>query len=187
MKKPEKEKGKQREAARKKKYMQLALAAGVLIMVAVIIGFVAFSTSGAKTGYTVSIYYTGTLDDGTVFDTNEGGKPLTFVLGTDPIIPGLQEAVSTMTLNETKTVRIPADKAYGPYRDELVHTVNRSQLFGDAILEPGQFYTIRRTSDSAVSIVKILNVTPSSVTIDENHELAEKDLTFQIRLVGIRR
>ena len=139
----------------------------------------------AKTGNTVSVYYTGTLDDGIVFDTNANATPLTFSLGQGMVIfRDLNCRVFGMKINESKTVFIPFEKAYGSYNSSLVYTVNRSAR-NDYIPVVGQFITVRRNSDGALIQAKIVNVTASTITYDENSALAE-NLTFSIRLAGIK-
>jgi peptidylprolyl isomerase len=185
MKKSEKIKGKEAAAARKKMHVRYGILVGVGILIATILGFVMFNPFVAKTGDTVSVYYTGTLDDGTIFDTNENGTALAFTLGQGAVIPGFEEAIIGMGVNDIKTVKIPPEKAYGTYNSSLVHILNRSALTANMTPVAGQYYSIRRTSDNAVSVIKIINVTPTTITWDENHELAGKNLTFTLRLVSI--
>ena len=89
-----------------------------------------------------------------------------------------------MTVNSTKTVNIPFDKAYGPHLDSLVHVVNRSDLSKDIEPVVGNRYSITGKADGAVAHVKLLNVTNDTVTLDENHLLAGQNLTYTIRFVG---
>jgi peptidylprolyl isomerase len=185
MKKSEKIKGKEAVAARKKKQFQYGILAAAGIVIAAIILFVMFNPFVAKAGDTVDVYYTGTLDNGTIFDTNVNASPLTFTLGKGMVIPGFDEAVAGMAVNDVKTVRIPSEKAYGSYNNSLVHIVNRSAFPANVTPVAGQYYGIKRTTDGAVSYVKIINVTQSTVTLDENNELAGQNLTFSISLVGI--
>ena len=185
MKKSEKIKGKEAVAARKKKQIQYGILAAAGIVIAAIILFVMFNPFVAKTGDTVEVYYTGTLDNGTIFDTNENAAPLTFTLGEGMVIPGFEEAVAGMSANESKTIRIPSEKAYGSYNNSLIHTVNRSAFPANVTPVAGQYYAIKKITDGTINYVKIINVTPSTVTFDENHELAGQNLTFSIRLAGI--
>lgn len=187
MKKSEKEKGRARKGEAEKNKVVLVMGSAIAALIIVsIIALVFANPSGAKAGDTVAVYYTGTLDDGTEFDSNIGKDPLVFVIGQGRVITGMEEAVIGMTPGSTKTVTIPVAKAYGPYRDDLVHVMDRSLLPTDVDLVPGQFYQIRR-SDGAIATVKVINVTESSVTLDENHELVDKDLTFTIMLSEISR
>ncbi|HII97804.1 MAG TPA: peptidylprolyl isomerase [Methanoregula sp.] len=160
-------------------------AVAALILVS-IIALVFVNPSGAKAGDTVAVFYTGTLDDGTQFDSNIGRDPLVFVIGQGRVIQGMEEAVIGMTPGSTKTVTVPVEKAYGPYRNDLVHVMDRSLLPSDIDLVPGNYYQIRR-SDGAVANIKVVNVTESTVTLDENHELVDKDLMFTITLSEISR
>jgi peptidylprolyl isomerase len=184
MKKSEKLKGKERVTAKKKQTMMIAAAAVVIIIIAAISWFLFFNPSVARQGDTVSVYYSGTLDDGTVFDSNMNGSPLIFTLGKGFVLPGFDEAVTGMSPNTTKTVHIPSEKAYGSYNNGLIQVINRSVFPSNIVPIVGEVYTIRR-NDGAVSYVKIVNVTKNSITVDENHELAGKDLTFTITLTGI--
>lgn len=114
MKKSEKEKGKARVEAESKKLKMIVGGLVAAVLVITVIGYVFFNPSGARAGDTVSVYYTGSLEDGTVFDSNQGSTPLIITLGQGKYITGFEEAVIGMTVNSTKTVKIPVDKAYGP-------------------------------------------------------------------------
>lgn len=82
----------------------------------------------AKAGATVRIHYTGTLSDGSVFDSSEGRDPLEFQLGAGAIIPGLERAIDGMTVGDQKTVTIPCAEAYGDYQPEARQDVPRDQI-----------------------------------------------------------
>lgn len=185
MKKSEKIKGKEAVATRKKKQVRYGIIAAAAIILVALFGFVMFNPFVARAGDTVKVFYTGSLDDGTVFDTNMNATPLAFTVGKGMVIPGFDEAVIGMGVNDVKTVRIPSEKAYGPYNSSLVNTLNRSAFPSNITPLMGQFYSVRRTTDGVVTLVKIINVTPSTITLDGNHELAGKNLTFSIRLVSI--
>ncbi|MFC1593222.1 peptidylprolyl isomerase, partial [Candidatus Omnitrophota bacterium] len=81
-----------------------------------------------KDGSVVKVHYTGTLGDGTVFDTSVGREPLEFTVGTGAMIPGFENAVRSMKLGQKKTVTIPSDEAYGPHRDDMVLVIERDKL-----------------------------------------------------------
>lgn len=142
------------------------------------------SASVGSDGDIVRVHYTGTLDDGTIFDTSRDGEPLEFTLGGGGIISGFEDAVRGMRVGETKTVTIPSDEAYGPHYDELVITVERGQI-PEELLIIGQQIPLQSTDGSMV-IGIITSISGNSVTIDANHPLAGKDLTFEIELVEIR-
>jgi peptidylprolyl isomerase len=184
MKKSGKLKGKTAVANRKKQYTRYAGAAVAVIVVLLIVGFYLFNPFVAKNGDTVMVYYTGSLANGSVFDSNVDGDPLIFTIGNHTVIPGLEEAVIGMTPNATRTVNIPVDKAYGPYREDLIQVINRSVLPGDIEPVVGHIYTIERKTDGAVAYIRLLNFTNETLTVDQNHVLAGENLTFTIQFVG---
>jgi FKBP-type peptidyl-prolyl cis-trans isomerase 2 len=142
------------------------------------------SMAQAKKGDTVRIHYTGKLEDGTVFDTSDGREPLELTLGEGQVIPGFEEAVLGMNASDSKTTTIPSAEAYGPHRNEMVVEVDRGQFPPDITPEVGQQLQMQRP-DGQKMVVAVTEVSESSVTLDANHPLAGKDLTFDIELVEI--
>lgn len=138
----------------------------------------------AKSGDVVKVHYTGKFEDGTVFDSSADNGPLQFTLGQGQIIPGFEEVVIGMNTGESRTTIIPADKAYGPYQKEMILEVPRDQFPPDIRLNPGEELELSQPDDKIV-VVTITNVNESMVTLDANHPLAGKDLTFDIQLVEI--
>ncbi len=140
--------------------------------------------SQAKNGDIVKVNYTGKFEDGTVFDSSDDKGPLQFTLGSGQIIPGFEEAIIGMNSGETRTIIISADKAYGPYQKEMILEVDRSQFPPDINLTVGEQLELSQPDDQVI-VVTITNVAESTVTLDANHPLAGKDLTFDIQLVEI--
>ena len=138
----------------------------------------------AKNGDIVKVNYTGKFEDGTVFDSSDDKGPLQFTLGSGQIIPGFEEAIIGMNSGETRTIIISADKAYGPYQKEMILEVDRSQFPPDINLTVGEQLELSQPDDQVI-VVTITNVAESTVTLDANHPLAGKDLTFDIQLVEI--
>lgn len=138
----------------------------------------------AKNGDCVKIHYTGKLEDDTVFDSSVNRAPLQFTLGEGKIIPGFEKAIIGMNPGESKTVKIPYDEAYGPHRPELVAEIERSRFPEDMKLEVGKEIKLRQPNGRVVA-VKIINITEAKVTLDANHPLAGKELSFDIKLVDI--
>lgn len=138
----------------------------------------------AKQGDTVKIHYTGTLEDGTVFDTSENRDPLEFTLGEGQVISGFESAVQGMAEGDTKTAEIPSGDAYGPRRDDLILTVAREQLPDDLEPEPGDQLEMR-TQDGQAFPVRVTQVGEEQVKLDANHPLAGQDLIFEIELVEV--
>ncbi|KRT55611.1 FKBP-type peptidyl-prolyl cis-trans isomerase [endosymbiont of Ridgeia piscesae] len=140
--------------------------------------------SQAQNGDSVKIHYTGTLDDGTQFDSSEGQEPLEFQIGSGMVIPGFDSAVSGMSIGEKKSVRIPAEEAYGERDDELVHNVPRNALPDDMEVEVGMPLQAQ-SPDGQVVQMTVVEMDDSSIRVDANHPLAGQALTFAIELVSI--
>ena len=138
----------------------------------------------AQTQDTVQIHYTGTLDDGTVFDSSRESDPLQFTLGQQQVIPGFEDAVMGMEIGEAKTVRIPADQAYGEHRPDLVLTVRRDQLPPELEPELGQRLQVQDQRGQPF-VVTVHEITEAEVKLDANHPLAGQALTFELELVAI--
>ncbi|HLG24448.1 MAG TPA: peptidylprolyl isomerase [Candidatus Nanoarchaeia archaeon] len=135
-----------------------------------------------KKGDKVKVHYTGTLDDGTKFDSSEGKDPLEFTVGKGHVIKGFDEGVLGMKINGEKTVKIPAKDAYGEKSNELVLEVPRSK-FPENIQVGGQLMLKDPEGQSMPALVS--EIGKEIVKIDLNHQLAGKDLTFKIKVVGI--
>jgi len=138
----------------------------------------------AKKGDTVKVHYTGKLDDGTVFDSSLEREPLQFTIGEGQLIPDFEEGVVGLSPDESKTINIPADKAYGPHHEEMIMEVSRDQFPKD--LEPRVDQRLQVSQPDGQSfVVLVTGVSETSVTLDGNHPLAGKDLAFDIQLVEI--
>lgn len=137
-----------------------------------------------KTGDTVKLHYTGTLADGTTFDSSAGRDPLQFEVGSGQIIPGLDKAIPGMAVGDKKVVEIPCAEAYGETNPDACQSIPREQIPADIPLEVGLQLQMQ-TPTGQVMPVTVVEVTETEVTLDANHMLAGKDLTFAIELVEI--
>ncbi|MBW1992525.1 MAG: peptidylprolyl isomerase [Deltaproteobacteria bacterium] len=135
-----------------------------------------------KKGQFVQVHYTGRLEDGTVFDSSEGRQPLEFQAGAGQVIPGLDNAVLGMSLNDEKTVSIPADEAYGQPRDDLKRDFPVSML-GDQEVTSGQKLWFNTPQGPIQGTV--VDLDDEIFTVDFNHPLAGHNLEFDIKVVGI--
>lgn len=138
----------------------------------------------AKPGDTVHFHYTGTLRDGSVFDSSEGREPLSFRLGAGEIIPGLEAAIEGMTAGEQRTVTIPPDQAYGPHDPQAVQAIPRDQIPPDVPLDPGTMLQMQTPDGQAVPVM-VAQVNDEQVVLDANHPLAGQELTFAVEIVAI--
>ena len=140
--------------------------------------------SQAKSGDTVKIHYTGTLDDGTEFDSSAGREPLEFSLGSGQVIVGFDNAVTGMTVGDSKTVTLPPDEAYGDRHEKLLQEVPRTSLPDDMKPEVGMQLQSQDPDGQVMNLV-VADVSEESITVDANHPLAGQALTFAIELVEI--
>ena len=141
--------------------------------------------ASAKKGDTVAVHYTGTLDDGTVFDSSRERDPLEFTLGSGQVIAGFDSAVEGLAEGESVKTKIECDKAYGKRNDDLILEAPRANIPDGVELEVGRRLQAR-SQQGEVTRVTVTKVTDETVTLDANHPLAGKDLTFEIELVEIR-
>jgi FKBP-type peptidyl-prolyl cis-trans isomerase 2 len=137
-----------------------------------------------KSGDTVAIHYTGTLLDGSTFDSSDGRDPLEFVVGSGQIIPGLDVALPGMAVGDKKVVKIASEDAYGPLNPEMRQAVPREGIPADIPLEVGTQLQMQ-TPDGQALPVMVVELDEATVTLDANHPLAGKDLQFDIELVSI--
>lgn len=140
--------------------------------------------TAAKSGDTVRIHYTGTLNDGSVFDSSQGREPLEFTLGAGQVIPGFDAAVDGMAVGDRKVAEIPADEAYGPRHDQAVQDVPRADIPAEIPLEVGLQLQMQSPTGQVMPVT-VTAITDDAVTLDANHMLAGKDLTLDIELVSI--
>ncbi|KAA6182994.1 peptidylprolyl isomerase [Thiohalocapsa marina] len=140
--------------------------------------------SEAKSGDTVKVHYTGTLADGTQFDSSRGGTPLEFTLGQGNVIAGFEDAVLGMAEGQQKVITIPCDQAYGERNDQMLQTVPRSAIPEDIELAVGLMLHAQGPAGEVVNFT-VAEFDGESVTVDGNHPLAGQDLTFDLELVQI--
>jgi FKBP-type peptidyl-prolyl cis-trans isomerase SlpA len=141
--------------------------------------------SEAKKDNVVKVHYTGKLDNGEVFDSSKDREPLEFKIGEGNLIPGFENGVIGMKLQESKTIRIPFTDAYGEKKPELMIEVNNQQLPDNLSPEVGM-ELVSKSKDGQEQIVTIAEVKDESIIVDANHPLAGEDLTFEIELVAIQ-
>jgi peptidylprolyl isomerase len=139
----------------------------------------------AKKGDTVAVHYTGTLGDGTVFDSSRERDPLEFTLGSGQVIPGFDAAVEGLAEGASVKTTIACTDAYGERNDQLVIETPREHIPAEVDLEVGRRLQAR-SQEGQVTRVTVTKVTDDTVTLDANHPLAGQDLTFEIELVEIR-
>ena len=139
----------------------------------------------AQAGDTVHFHYTGTLADGSVFDSSEGREPLSFTLGSGQIIRGLDAAIAGMAVGEAATLTIPAADAYGEADPAARQAIPRAQIPPHIPTEPGTALQMQTPQGQTIPVV-VVEANEDEVVLDANHPLAGKDLTFAVEIVAIR-
>jgi FKBP-type peptidyl-prolyl cis-trans isomerase 2 len=139
----------------------------------------------AKKGDTVTVEYTGTLDDGTQFDSSVGKEPITFTLGSDEVIPGFENGIEGMKVGDEKKITIPADQAYGPHHEKLVQEIEKDKFPPNIELRKGILITLRAPTGQAL-IARVADLKEKTALLDMNHPLAGKTLHFKIKLLKIQ-
>ncbi len=136
-----------------------------------------------KDGDTIKIDYTGTLDDGTVFDSSENhDEPLEFTVGTGQVIKGFDDAVRDMEVGEEKEFRIEPAEAYGEYNEALTQSIPKEIIKADMDIELGMMLLVK-SPDGQQMPAKIVGMTEEEVKLDMNHPLAGEALTFNIKVI----
>jgi FKBP-type peptidyl-prolyl cis-trans isomerase 2 len=136
-----------------------------------------------QNGDTITVNYTGRLEDGSVFDSSlmEGREPLTSTLGQGQLIHGFENGLIDMVVGETKTIEIEPENAYGQRFEHLITEVNKNQV--PETIQVGE--TLQGNTPNGPIIVKVVDVNDETVTLDANHPLAGQKLIFDLELVGI--
>jgi len=140
--------------------------------------------SQVKANDTVKVHYTGKLEDGQVFDSSLQREPLEFTLGQGQLIPGFENGVIDMKVNEKKTISIPKEEAYGEVNKELFQKVEKTQLPEEIKPEVGMALAARNP-DGTERPLRVTEVKDNHIVVDANHPLAGKDLTFELELLEI--
>ena len=139
----------------------------------------------AKAGDKVAVHYTGKHTDGSIFDSSEGSTPLEFQIGSGMVIKGFDDGVTGMSIGDKKTIVIPAAEAYGEHSPENAVSMERTQIPSNIELALGASLNMHQDGGQVVEVV-ITDLTETHVTLDANHPLAGKNLTFDLELVSIQ-
>ena len=140
--------------------------------------------SQVKQNDTVKVHYTGKLTNGQVFDSSLEREPLEVTIGEGRLIPGFENALIDMKLNDKKTVEISKDEAYGDIQKELFHEVQKEQLPQDMQPEIGMGLA-SKGPDGVEHQFRVVDVKDNHIVVDGNHPLAGQDLVFDLEVVEI--
>lgn len=134
----------------------------------------------------VTVTYEGMLSNGEIFESSEETGPLDFQLGTNSVMLGFEKGILGMTVNETKTITLTPEEAYGPKSEELIHTVDRNN-FGDKDIKAGMILgmTVEKDGEKHKVPATVTEVEADKVTVDFNHPLAGQELTYRVTVRSI--
>ena len=137
-----------------------------------------------ENGKLVTLHYTGTLEDGQVFDTSEGKDPLSFVVGEKKMIPGFEKNILGMQVGEEKEFTLQPEEAYGQYNEQLKQKVPRANIPQDIEVKIGTMLALK-DPQGRMFPAKVIEIAGEEVVLDLNHMLAGKTLTFKVKIVSI--
>ena len=135
-------------------------------------------------GSRVSVEYTGSFDDGTVFDSTQNKDPITFTAGNGEVIRGFDEAVVGMKKGEQKKIKVSPKDGYGDRDEKLQQQVPRTVFPQEMKLEKGMGFSFRAPQGQMIHAT-ITDVSNGIVTLDMNHPLAGKNLVFELKVVDL--
>jgi FKBP-type peptidyl-prolyl cis-trans isomerase SlpA len=141
--------------------------------------------SQVKQDDTVKVHYTGKLANGEVFDSSLERDPMEFQVGKGQMIPGFENGIIDMKVNEKKTLVIPSDQAYGEPRKELVQEVPKDKLPEEIKPEIGMGLVSTTPDGNEIQLV-VKEIKDDAIVVDGNHPLAGQELTFDIELIEIK-
>lgn len=129
----------------------------------------------------ISFHYTLTDVEGNVLDTSEGRDPLAFLTGANQIISGLERELVNMNTGDQGVVEVPAADAYGERNEDQIQQLDRARFPEE--LEVGMMFA---TDPQGMSTFTVTAIEGDMVTVDANHPLAGKDLTFKVEITDVR-
>lgn len=142
-----------------------------------------------ESGDTVVVVYEGMFDDGNVFESSSKTGPLEFTVGDGSIMPAFEAQIVGLGQGEKKTFHLEASEAYGPSNPELIHTVDRSVLPNQDRLEVGMVLglTVEHEGKKEQVPAMVTALDAKQATVDFNHPLAGKPLTYEVTVQSIRK
>ena len=142
--------------------------------------------TGKNVGKTCRTHYRGTFNDGTQFDSSyDRGEPLEFKCGAGMMIKGFDAAVANMEVGETVNIHLMPEEAYGMPNPQAIFTAPIAEMPGAENLEKGQKIYLTNMYGQPFPAT-VTEKTDTEITFDSNHEMAGKELNFQIELVEVK-
>jgi peptidylprolyl isomerase len=137
-----------------------------------------------ENGCYVQVHYTGTLENGDVFDSTTGGTPLEIKMGAGQLIEGFESALLDMSVSEKKSITLAPDKAYGMRDETLQRSFERTKLPAGMNPSIGDTLALKTAQGQTVPVV-VQEIDQEKIVVDLNHPLAGKVLKFDLEIAGI--
>lgn len=132
----------------------------------------------------VLMHYTLTDNEGDIIGSTEGDVPMAYMQGKGNIIPGLEVEMEGKNAGDKFKVKLPAENAYGKHNPELLHVVDRSVFQGEEEITIGLRVNVQTPNGDSIAVVSAFD--DKTITLNLNHPLADKDLTFDVEIVEVR-
>jgi len=144
-----------------------------------------------RKGCIVDLVYELKDSEGDVVESADAAEPMTYLHGYGEIAPGLEEELDGVEEGALLEIVLPPDKAYGDYNPDGIVAVPRTEFPADAEIVPGDWISVQIKQDEESDEVedlemKVLEISPDAITLDANHPLAGQEVTFDIRVLGVR-
>ena len=144
-----------------------------------------------RKGCIVDLVYELKDSEGDVVESADAAEPMTYLHGYGEIAPGLEEELDGVEEGALLEIVLPPAKAYGDYNPDGIVAVPRSEFPADAEIVPGDWISVQIKQDEESDEVedlemKVLEISPDAITLDANHPLAGQEVTFDIRVLGVR-
>lgn len=154
------------------------------------LGFVSCAQKSAiSDGSVVKVQYKGTLADGTVFDSTDEKEPLSFLVGANQVIPEFEKQVTSLKPGQSKSFKVKAKEAYGEPDPNKIITLPKDGKFNDIDLKEGTVIFANNKAPNGQVVqtpMRVVKIEGNDITLDYNHPLAGKDLTFEVTLVDVK-
>ena len=138
---------------------------------------------------TVSLFYTGKLDNGEPFKVVEKEEPLMVIIGNSDIPPTLEQAIMEMKIGDSRKIRVPPDEGFGVRQKDLVQVIDNEEMVKNINPKPGMILSLKVEKEGVEQKIPatVIKVDDSKVTIDYNHPLAGHHLTYHLTLSDINK
>ena len=132
----------------------------------------------------VTLHFAIKLDNGDVVDSTFDKQPATFTVGDGSLLPGFEQALYGLKAGDKRSLPIGPEQGFGQGNPQNIQVMPRAQ-FADMELSEGLLIIFNDAANAELpGVVKAFDA--NQVTIDFNHPLAGKDLTFDVEIIDVK-